>query len=268
LPDAWPRPDWRCTPRRSKTVPATPVFDAIPTDHCLSAPAQRVISTAVLANFRMEGQDDMTATLRVIWRIAPLSPPLPIRHCARCGTDRPFQPSGKVRLNANGRKLDAWLIYRCEACDATWNLPLLDRVPVAQVPAADLQAMQSSAPEWVRARLFNAALLRRHADRIVPAAEPAIHRQADGPVPWAKAELLIAGASGDRMDRLLAQGLGLSRSELQALVQAGAVTTRGAWQKPVRGNLTLHLFGAQMTDAQRDRVTSGLIGPTATRCDG
>jgi hypothetical protein len=216
----------------------------------------------------MEGQDDMTAILRVIWRIAPQSPPLPIRHCARCGTDRPFQPSGKVRLNANGRKLDAWLIYRCKACDTTWNLPLLDRVRVAQVTAAELQAMQSSAPDWVRARLFDASLLRRHADRIAPAAELAIDRQVDGPFAWATAELRITGASGDRLDRLLAQGLGLSRSELQALVQAGAVTTRGAWRKPVRRSLVIHFLGAPLTEAQRDRVTSGLIGPTATQRDG
>ena len=53
-----------------------------------------------------------------------------------CGDSRRFRSSGKVRLNANGRKLDAWLIYKCESCDRTWNLPLLERAVVGGLDPA------------------------------------------------------------------------------------------------------------------------------------
>lgn len=37
--------------------------------------------------------------------------------------------SGKFRVNANGRRLDIWLIYRCEKCGHTLNVPIYERVP-------------------------------------------------------------------------------------------------------------------------------------------
>ncbi len=30
-------------------------------------------------------------------------------------------------MNANGNKLDVWLIYRCEKCDTSWNMNLYKR---------------------------------------------------------------------------------------------------------------------------------------------
>ena len=67
----------------------------------------------------------MVGTLSVQWTVTPKFTPQPLRACNRCGAVTPFRSSGKIRLNANRKRIDAWLIYRCTACDKTWNRPIL-----------------------------------------------------------------------------------------------------------------------------------------------
>lgn len=161
--------------------------------------------------------------LHVTWRIEPATPPRPLRPCKSCGHVRPFLPSGKVRLNANGRRLDAWLIYRCTICDATWNLPLLDRVAVASIPPATLEALHRSDPKVVRTHAFDLALLRRYTDTVQPPAS-CVHRTWTGEPSqdWTTARLtLLPEAPAERLDRLLARELALSRAAVLALLTSG-----------------------------------------------
>ena len=34
---------------------------------------------------------------------------------------------GKFRVNANGKQVDIWLIYRCKKCKHSWNLTIYER---------------------------------------------------------------------------------------------------------------------------------------------
>ena len=94
----------------------------------------------------MEDQDDMCDTFRVRWTIIPQIAPQPWIACSGCGGLRAFQSSGKIRLNANGRRLDAWLIYKCLACEKTWNRPIFERQTVRDISPAVLDALQSNDP--------------------------------------------------------------------------------------------------------------------------
>jgi hypothetical protein len=195
----------------------------------------------------MEGQDLMTGSVPVTWLIEPLSPPQVLRHCGTCGKNRPFRSSGKVRLNANGRRLDAWLIYKCTTCDRTWNLALLERVPVDRVPPADLAAMQTSDPGWVRARAFDLSALRRHAPQVILPLDLAVTKRRPDRIAagWSRIVLTLECPCpvGQRLDRLLAQELGLSRSFLQAMHAAGGLEVvqgpRHALKAPVSGSVVL-----------------------------
>lgn len=51
-----------------------------------------------------------------------------LRRCGGCGKKMAFICSGRFRVNANGRRLDVWLIYRCEKCGHTLNVPIYERV--------------------------------------------------------------------------------------------------------------------------------------------
>lgn len=204
-------------------------------------------------------------TLHVTWRIEPATPPRPHRHCSSCKTTRPFLPSGKIRLNANGNRLDAWLIYRCAICEATWNLPLLDRISVARVPAATLEALHRSDAAFVRACAFDLTLLRRHASRIDAASRRFVHRSHSGPRPadWTAACLALHATSPtDRLDRLLSQELDLSRAAVLQLHASGALRLddKAALRKPVPGRADLNFTADGLAPSLRATLLAGLIG--------
>ncbi|WP_262576530.1 DUF1062 domain-containing protein [Agrobacterium tumefaciens] len=174
----------------------------------------------------MEDQDNMCNVLRVQWTITPRTAPQPWLACSGCGDLRAFQASGKIRLNANGRKLDAWLIYKCLICDKSWNRPIFERQNVRDISPSVMEALQSNDPQWIRAETFNLEALRRKSKRIDEFPEFDIEKKIkDEPPDWTKAEidLTVPLQTGIRLDRLLASELGLSRSMLQKLHDGGTI---------------------------------------------
>ena len=69
----------------------------------------------------------MSGTLRIHWAIAPEIAPQPLINCNRCGTVKAYRCSEKFRVNANGKRIDVWLIYRCVDCDNSWNFGIFER---------------------------------------------------------------------------------------------------------------------------------------------
>ena len=57
-----------------------------------------------------------------------------IRCCSGCGRKTHFVNTKKFRVNANGNKLDVWLIYQCEKCKHTFNLTIYERQKVSSIP--------------------------------------------------------------------------------------------------------------------------------------
>ncbi|PZP53691.1 MAG: hypothetical protein DI595_02745 [Agrobacterium fabrum] len=170
----------------------------------------------------------MCNLLRVQWTITPRTAPQPWFACNGCGGVRAFQASGKIRLNANGRKLDAWLIYRCLTCDKSWNRPIFERQNVRDISPVILEALQSNDPQWIRTETFNLEALKRKSQRIDEFPEFDIEKRVkDEPPDWTAAEidLAVPFLTGVRLDRLLASELGLSRSQLQKLYDSGGIRT-------------------------------------------
>lgn len=180
----------------------------------------------------------MSDTSRVQWTIVPQVAPQPWLNCNRCGGSKPFRSSGKIRVNANGKRLDAWLIYKCTTCDSTWNRPILERRPV---PAA-LAALHEDEPGLLRRLEFDAEALRRHADRIEQFDDVAITRhvlsQATLPVRRLEILCVVPQPTALRLDRLLASELQVSRSRIPVIVLG--MTPRDL-RKPVREGLRIRI---------------------------
>ena len=96
----------------------------------------------------------MSDVLRVQWTIIPANAPEPWLNCNRCRSTTPFRTSGKIRVNANGKRLDAWLIYKCTSCDNTWNRPILERRHVSTIEPQLLASLQANDPELSRRLAF------------------------------------------------------------------------------------------------------------------
>lgn len=162
----------------------------------------------------------MSSTLRIRWTIAPKTAPRPHINCNRCGGLKRYHCSGKFRVNANGKRIDAWLIYRCVDCDNSWNFGILERCNRRDIEPALLQALESNDPALARRHAFDAVALRSRVGRVEEFPEAAVHKQVlgDGPENTTALELQLGleMPTALRLDRLLAGELGISRSRLQA----------------------------------------------------
>lgn len=184
----------------------------------------------------------MRSQFCVQWTILALTPPRPWLDCSGCGTSRPFESSGRIRLNANGKRLDAWLIYKCTTCDRTWNRPIFERRAVGSIDPAVLEALQTNDADWLRGQAFDLAALRLRSGRVEISDDVELHKTPPGNGPESDATLQISMVvpyvTGLRLDRLLSTELGLPRNRLKALHRTGALRTTpdqpGILRRPVR----------------------------------
>lgn len=165
---------------------------------------------------------------QVIWKVIPPCPPHIIRPCERCGRVRSFGCSEKFRVNANQKKLDAWLIYKCTSCERTWKCSIFSRVDTRQVDRRLLQRLHANHRPSVWAYAFDYALLRRNGVEVDPTiAYTIVGEDLDlhSPEGGCIAVLLMADHPLPvRVDALLAGKLGLSRAQLGALFTSGGAT--------------------------------------------
>ncbi len=66
--------------------------------------------------------------LTTTYRILPRGSYKIIRNCSGCGGKSTYQNTRNFRVNANGNRIDVWLIYQCEKCRHTYNLTVYERV--------------------------------------------------------------------------------------------------------------------------------------------
>jgi hypothetical protein len=173
----------------------------------------------------------------VTWRISPERTPCVLRACARCGEPRRFGSSDRFRVNASGRKLDVWLIYRCERCDFTWNLTVVERSTPEAIGPERLRAFHENDRDTAWRCAFDEALLGRAGARIDGDVPVRVER---APLPVGTIAIRFEVALGVkvRLDRLLAAELAVPRARVsELLVDADPRALR----RPVVNDQRVHL---------------------------
>jgi hypothetical protein len=150
------------------------------------------------------------------WFVRRTRLPLLSLRCVACPSGSATTGNGRFRVNANGKLLDVWLLVRCVSCDRTSKLAVHERATVRSLDPALLDGYHANDPELVATTLLDPQFARRHGCALdwhgawqldAPPApfDEAWPRQVavdfEDPVPI-------------RPDRLIAQGLGLSRNEV------------------------------------------------------
>lgn len=162
----------------------------------------------------------------VVWRVTPHGAPSARRHCTRCAASRAFVPTTDFRVNAQQKRIDVWLIYRCDVCDETWNRPIVERGSVSYIGAERLERLQKNDPDVALGYAFDVQDLRNRGitvDADLPftiQAEP-IANGVGAATLWIT--IALAHPIETRLDRLLATGLGTSRSRIGSLWKSGAL---------------------------------------------
>ena len=194
----------------------------------------------------------------VVWRITPLTTPRVHRHCPHCG-DRRFASTDRFRLNANKQRIDAWLIYRCETCEATWNLTVLTRIRQADIDPDLFERMTRNDVETARACAFDPELLSRAGVRTGAAEEFRVDQTsgdlARARITGALVRIEMRHPSRLRLDQLLATQLGRSRSSLARAAAGGAIALSPAHPRPlgrpVRDHMVILLAPSVLVPASR-----------------
>jgi hypothetical protein len=188
----------------------------------------------------------MSDVLRVRWTIIARTAPQPWLACSRCGEARRFRSSDRIRVNANGKRVDAWLIYKCTGCGSTWNRPVLERRPVRTIEPGLLMALRTSEAMLTRRLAFDVEALRQSAGRVEPFDDALVTRTvlSGGTTPPRRLEILcvVPEPVGLRVDRLLASELHLSRSRIRHLARTGDLVVfpqASNLRRPVRDGLRL-----------------------------
>ena len=81
----------------------------------------------------------MSYVRKIEYRIIPDQSFKIIRKCATCNKKTRFHNSKRFRVNANGNKIDVWLIYNCEKCKHTLNLTIYERKTSSQIASKEVQ---------------------------------------------------------------------------------------------------------------------------------
>jgi hypothetical protein len=158
--------------------------------------------------------------------VLPTCLPLVRRRCHACACER-FRPTGKFRVNANHKLIDAWLLALCTACGETAKLTVLERMTVRSIRPELLDRLHHNDPG------LTAELLQ----------DPVVQRRSRIALDWDNAWRLDTGGS-DHVDRevidvsvrfaaripvrplrLIADGCRLSRAEVERLITDGQLVS-------------------------------------------
>ncbi|MDX3227091.1 DUF1062 domain-containing protein [Streptomyces sp. ME19-01-6] len=94
------------------------------------------------------------------WAVVPTFLPIVLPRCHKCASGR-FRANGKVRVNANHKLLNAWLLALCTGCGDTTKLTVLERMNVRSVQPELLNLLHDNDPDLVAELLQDPGVRRR-----------------------------------------------------------------------------------------------------------
>lgn len=156
----------------------------------------------------------------------PTCLPTVLRRCHGCASER-FRANGKFRVNANHKLLDAWLLVLCTACGDTAKLTVLDRMNVRSVRPELLDRMHDNDP-GLAAELLQDPVVRRR-NHIALDWDNAWRLDTGGPDHLDREVIDVSVRFAARIPvrpvRLIAEGFGLSRAEVERLITEGKLVS-------------------------------------------
>ncbi|MFE5190657.1 DUF1062 domain-containing protein [Streptomyces sp. NPDC056628] len=160
------------------------------------------------------------------WVVAPTCLPHVLRRCPTCASPR-SRASGKFRVNAHHKLLDAWLLVLCASCGRTAGLTVLERANVRSIPAALLDRMHANDLSLVAEVLQDPVVRRRNRIGLDRAGAWRLDTGDPGPLDSEVVDVAVRFAARIpvRPVRLIADGCGLPRAEVERLVEEGSLVS-------------------------------------------
>ncbi|MHA7777429.1 DUF1062 domain-containing protein [Roseibium sp. M-1] len=168
------------------------------------------------------------------WTITTSDLPKINRPCGRCRAVRAFSSTGKFRLNANGSRLDAWLIYSCTSCGKRWNQTVFERRPVSSLTDDYLQALQQNDEHLAERIARENARISSDGETTSFRLERRVHRLRGGMPGDVTLKILNPQRLLVRLDQVLAKGLSVPRRRVLQLIDRDVLLLTATSSKALR----------------------------------
>lgn len=152
-----------------------------------------------------------------------------IRNCPKCGRKSHYINTKKFRVNANGNKLDIWLIYQCAECKHTLNLAIYERKKASSITKEEYQCFLDNDEQLAEMYGKNIQLFRTNKadidfDRLHYGVIK-LHETKE--ISGFGEQIIITVKNPNQMkirsEKQIAMVLGLSRNQVKSLLEKGEI---------------------------------------------
>lgn len=157
-----------------------------------------------------------------------------LRNCSGCGCKAVFHNTNCFRVNANGNKIDVWLIYQCIKCKHTNNLTVYERRRPGSISRQEYEEYLSNSPELAFEYGTDSHFFTRNKAEVEwSSIKYTIKRQngmlAEDNQLFHKGDLIIINNSYAlkiRTDKVVSEILNLTRSRIRGLKESDVIIVR------------------------------------------
>lgn len=184
------------------------------------------------------------------WELVPENLPIVKRNCPKCNEKAHYINSEKFRVNANKNNIDIWLIYQCKKCKSTWNMTIYERIKPYEINKYEYERFLSNDKELAREYAFNlsiynknkAEVILEHVNyKLIQEKLEAYHINENELV----IEIVCKYPIELRVDKLLSDKLGLSRSKIKNMHKKGVIfikDNKNLLNIKVRDGMEIHVL--------------------------
>lgn len=171
-----------------------------------------------------------------------------IRNCPKCGRKTHYINTKMFRVNANGNKLDIWLIYQCLECKHTLNLAIYERRKVSSIPKEEYQCFLDNDEQLAETYGKNMQLFRTnkadidfdklHYDFVK------LHETVESSEPGERIVITIKNPHQLKipLEKQIAMILGLSRTQVKSLLEKEEIELQRELPQAVSFSISPCLF--------------------------
>lgn len=185
------------------------------------------------------------------WVITPTATPAILRNCSKCGSNSRFLCSDSFRVNANGKNIDVWLIYKCAQCDTAWNMEILSRAKPNQIEPSLYESFVKNDPALAVKYAFDARILGKNKaaacydDMTYIVEKEAIANGSN------MIEIITDYDLNIRLDKLLSEQLSISRAKIKSLFEDGIILcqdSKATFKTKISGTIKLIIQNKEYAD--------------------
>lgn len=184
------------------------------------------------------------------WELVPENLPIVKRNCPKCNQKSHYINSEKFRVNANKSNIDIWLIFQCEKCKSTWNMTIYERIKPNDIDKQEYEKFLSNDKELARKYAFNLSVYNKNKAEVILEEVNYILIQKKLEAYYINenelaVEIICKYPIEMRVDKLLSDKSGLSRSKIKAMHKKGVIlidNNKNSLNVKVRDGMEIHFL--------------------------